>query len=144
DAILALGDPAGLSVLDYCAGGGGKALALAGLGAGAIAAHDADPGRMRDLLARARRAGAHITMAIGAPRGHFDLVISDVPCSGSGTWARDPDGKWRLDEGRLKHLNGLQDSILHSAAHHVGPAGRLAYMTCSVLRAENEDRVAAF
>ncbi len=141
-AVAELGGLAGLSVLDYCAGGGGKALALAAQGAARVVAHDAKPGRMADLPARAARAGARIEMA--PPQGRFDLVVADVPCSGSGTWARDPDARWRLSPEGFAQLSDIQSEILDDAAGHVGPGGRLAYMTCSVLRAENEDRIAVF
>lgn len=141
-AVAALGDLSGASVLDYCAGGGGKALALAAQGAGRITAHDANPARMADLPARAARAGARI--GLGKPSGRFDLVVADVPCSGSGTWARDPDARWRLTPADLVHLANVQAEILDEAMACVTPGGRLAYMTCSVLRAENEDRIAAF
>lgn len=143
-AAAALGDLGGASVLDYCAGGGGKALALAAQGTGRIVAHDAAPARMGDLPARAARAGARITLARGAPQGRFDLVVTDVPCSGAGTWARDPAGRWRLSAHDLNALNDVQDGILRTAWPLVALGGRLAYMTCSVLRAENEDRITAF
>lgn len=139
-AVAALGDLAGASVLDYCAGGGGKALALAAQGAGPITAYDAHPARMSDLPARAARAGARLTIA-ARPEGRFDLVVADVPCSGSGTWARDPDARWRLTPDDLARLRRVQGDILDSALACVRPGGRLAYMTCSVLRAENEDRI---
>ncbi len=133
------------SVLDYCAGGGGKALAMAALGAGAITAHDIDPARMSDLPDRAARAGAKIELAEpGALSGTFELVIADVPCSGSGTWRRTPDQKWRLTEERLASLVTLQASIVDKAASFVGRGGYLAYMTCSVISDENEDQVGAF
>ena len=92
--IAALPDLSGATVLDYCAGGGGKALAMAARGA-QVTAHDADAGRMRDLPDRAARAGARIALA-PQPKGLFDLVLTDVPCSGSGAWRRAPEGKWAL------------------------------------------------
>ncbi|MDF1621579.1 RsmB/NOP family class I SAM-dependent RNA methyltransferase [Pseudothioclava nitratireducens] len=136
----------GLRVLDYCAGGGGKALAMAAACPEArISAHDIDAGRMRDLAPRAARAGARIeTCAPGQARGVYDLVLVDAPCSGSGTWRRTPEAKWRLTPERLAELCALQADILTRASDHVAPGGRLAYMTCSLLRAENEDRIAAF
>ena len=133
-------------VLDYCAGGGGKALALADRGA-RVLAHDADPGRMADLPARADRAGLRIERVTktGAQAGApFDLVVTDVPCSGSGAWRRQPEARWTLMPARLAELCRLQDTILTEAAALVVPGGRLAYVTCSLLRAENEDRVSAF
>lgn len=140
-ALLAVG--AEDSVLDYCAGGGGKALALASAGAGSIVAHDADPARMRDLPARADRAGARISIA-RHPQGQFDLVVTDVPCSGSGTWRRTPDAKWRLTEAALQAVVTTQAQILDRAAGYVAPSGRLAYMTCSMLEDENHRQVEAF
>ena len=142
-ACAALDEGPGTTVLDYCAGGGGKALALAARGA-RVTAWDAAPARMRDLPARALRAGVRVTLAPARPTGRFDLVVTDVPCSGSGTWRRTPDAKWRLDEGDLARLTALQAAILDEAAALVRPGGMLAYMTCSLLRAENEDQIAAF
>ncbi|WP_299360199.1 RsmB/NOP family class I SAM-dependent RNA methyltransferase [uncultured Paracoccus sp.] len=134
----------GERVLDWCAGGGGKALALAAVGA-KVTAHDADPARMRDLPARARRAGARIEMAPpSSSTGQYGLVVTDVPCSGSGTWRRTPDAKWRLTPADLDRLTEIQLAILRDAADHVRPGGRLGYMTCSLLRVENEDRIARF
>ena len=133
----------GKSVLDYCAGGGGKALALAAGGAGPVTAHDALPRRMADIPARARRAGTPITLA-ERPEGLFDLVFCDAPCSGTGAWRRQPDAKWRLTPDRLGELTELQDSILDKALGFVGAGGYLAYATCSLLKVENEDRVEAF
>lgn len=131
-------------VLDYCAGGGGKALAMAAACPQAhITAHDADPGRMRDLPARAKRAGAKISQSPpGAPGAGYDLVLVDAPCSGSGTWRRTPEAKWRLDRARLEALCELQSQILSQACDLVAQGGALAYMTCSILRAENEDQLA--
>jgi 16S rRNA (cytosine967-C5)-methyltransferase len=145
EAVAALGGLSGARVLDYCAGGGGKSLALAALGA-RVTAHDAQPARMRDLPARAVRAGAKIALArTDALAGRtFDMVLVDAPCSGSGTWRRTPDAKWRLTSGRLADLVALQSRILDEAAPHVGPGGRLGYMTCSVLVDEDEPQIAAF
>ncbi|MGI1661656.1 RsmB/NOP family class I SAM-dependent RNA methyltransferase [Palleronia sp. KMU-117] len=133
--------------LDYCAGGGGKTLALAAAGWGPVFAHDADPGRMRDLPERAARAGVQVgVIAPGrvAPQGPFDLVLCDVPCSGSGAWRRQPEAKWALTPEALGRLCRVQSDILDAAAGLVAPGGRLAYATCSMLRAENEDQAAAF
>ena len=144
DSLLPL--PPGARVLDFCAGGGGKALALAAVGA-AVTAHDADPARMTDLPERARRAGADIAVAgPGALAGlpPFDLVLADAPCSGSGAWRRQPEAKWRLDAARLTALLAMQDAVLDAAARHVRPGGRLAYATCSLLQAENRARIDAF
>lgn len=146
-AMHALAVAPGIRVLDYCAGGGGKILALAAATDGTWYAHDADPARMKDLPARAARAGATVTclstraVAAEAP---YDLVLCDVPCSGSGTWRRAPDAKWRLGPDRLATLIGLQADILQQAAGLVGPGGVLAYSTCSILREENEAQIENF
>lgn len=134
----------GLSVLDYCAGGGGKSLALAAYGA-RVTAHDISAPRMKDIAPRAERAGAEIALATpGAPEGLFDLVLADAPCSGSGSWRRAPQAKWLLSEARLGELCALQGEVLDAAAAHVAPGGRLAYATCSLLEAENSAQIAAF
>ncbi|MHA6324100.1 RsmB/NOP family class I SAM-dependent RNA methyltransferase [Roseivivax sp. CAU 1753] len=133
----------GMRVLDYCAGGGGKSLAMAARLRGAVSAHDAAPERMRDIPQRAARAGAEITVD-PAPTGRFDLVLCDVPCSGSGTWRRAPEAKWRLTPERLADLVVIQAAILRDAARLLGPGGTLAYATCSVFKRENADQVAGF
>ncbi len=133
----------GRRVLDYCAGGGGKALALAACGAGIVTAHDSEVTRMADIPARAERAGTPIDVT-DAPKGEFDLVLCDVPCSGTGAWRRKPEAKWTLAPGRLAELCVLQDTILDKASRFVAPGGVLAYSTCSVLRVENEVRVGTF
>ncbi|MCE0507141.1 RsmB/NOP family class I SAM-dependent RNA methyltransferase [Roseivivax sp. GX 12232] len=131
-------------VLDYCAGGGGKSLALAArLGGGPVWAHDADPRRMRDLPDRAARAGADLRVT-DRPEGPFDLVLTDVPCSGSGTWRRAPEAKWQLTPEALAGLCATQAAILREVAPLVRPGGVLAYATCSVLTRENAAQVAAF
>jgi 16S rRNA (cytosine967-C5)-methyltransferase len=144
DALLPL--PAGARVLDFCAGGGGKSLALAALGA-RVTAHDGDPRRMADLPGRARRAGVRIDLrdpeGLGAEEP-FDLVLVDAPCSGSGAWRRQPEAKWRLDPARLSELAALQGTILREAARHVRPGGDLAYATCSLLDDENAAVVRGF
>jgi len=134
-------------VLDYCAGGGGKALAIAARGADAVFAHDIDMGRMRDLPLRAARAEAEITQLEGsdlATFGPYDLVLVDAPCSGSGSWRRAPEAKWRLTPEQLAQTADLQDSILDAAAALVAEGGTLVYATCSILPDENQQRVAAF
>ncbi|MDP5307739.1 RsmB/NOP family class I SAM-dependent RNA methyltransferase [Paracoccus spongiarum] len=140
DLPLASGD----RVLDFCAGGGGKTLALAGIVPDLqLVAHDADPARMRDLPARALRAGVQVQVS-RQPQGPFRLVLADVPCSGSGTWRRQPDARWRLTPGLLEGLLGAQAQILDRCAGLVAPGGHLAYMTCSLLRDENDHQIAAF
>lgn len=133
----------GMRVLDYCAGGGGKTLAMAARLGGPVAAHDAEPRRMSDLPARAERAGVLIDL-IDHPGPDYDLVLCDVPCSGSGSWRRAPEGKWRLTPERLEALTQVQGDILDRVADLVGPEGTLAYATCSLLSCENEDQIDAF
>ena len=131
-------------VLDYCAGGGGKALALAARGA-KVWAHDAYPARMSDLPQRSARAGQRIMItAQPAETKPYDVVLTDVPCSGSGSWRRDPSGKWALSEVRLEELRALQAQIMDEAAPLVRHGGTLAYATCSLLGEENEAQVEAF
>ena len=127
-------------VLDYCAGGGGKALAIADLTGQPVDIHDAEPGRMADAAVRAKRAGVRLHQ-VTQPEPLYDLVLTDVPCSGSGTWRRDPDAKWRLTPDRLEALLTLQSEILDRAS---ALTDRLVYMTCSLLAAENEAQVQAF
>ncbi|PRY26982.1 16S rRNA (cytosine967-C5)-methyltransferase [Aliiruegeria haliotis] len=131
------------AVLDYCAGGGGKTLALAARGAGPIFAHDADPRRMKDLPTRAARAGASVERLSGndvARHAPYALVVADVPCSGSGAWRRQPEARWRLEPDMLEGLLALQREIVDDVAPFVAPGGALAYVTCSMFRSENEDQ----
>lgn len=145
-AVLELPLADGMRVLDYCAGGGGKSLAMAARARIDVVAHDISPLRMRDLPGRAQRAGARIrTVRPGGPIGtDFDLVLADVPCSGTGTWRRTPDAKWRLTEARLSELCQTQARILDKAAELVASQGCLAYMTCSLIDLENGEQVRAF
>ncbi|MEX0286685.1 MAG: RsmB/NOP family class I SAM-dependent RNA methyltransferase [Paracoccaceae bacterium] len=132
-------------VLDYCAGGGGKALAMAAAADVTVDAHDIAPDRMRDIPDRSARAGVRISRVdTQALRGPYDLILCDAPCSGSGSWRRAPEGKWRLTPERLTELTEIQDNILQKAAALTAPDGVLAYATCSLLRDENEDRIARF
>ena len=134
----------GLKVLDFCAGGGGKTLAIAAYGV-APDAHDADPVRMRDLPVRAARAGARVRLLENpANTAPYDLIFADVPCSGSGSWRRDPQGKWALTAARLRDLLNVQAQILDRVLPLLKPSGVLAYATCSLLRDENEAQVEAF
>jgi 16S rRNA (cytosine967-C5)-methyltransferase len=145
----------GMQVADVCAGGGGKTLALAALmqGKGQIYAYDVDGRRLAPLKERADRAGAH-NIQIRTPmrtrdaledlRGRMDLVFVDAPCTGSGTWRRNPDAKWRLRPNALAKRLEEQRQALAMAAPLVKPGGRLVYVTCSVLPEENEDQIAAF
>ncbi|AOL95016.1 RsmB/NOP family class I SAM-dependent RNA methyltransferase [Porphyrobacter sp. LM 6] len=147
----------GETIIDLCAGGGGKTLALAArLGnAASIVAADTDKRRLGNLAPRAARAGAAVDhtvlldpgreMAALAPfAGKADHVLVDAPCSGSGTWRRSPEGRWRLDPAELVRLNQLQDHVLDVGAQLVRSGGTMAFVTCSVLDAEGADRIAAF
>ncbi|MFC7705158.1 RsmB/NOP family class I SAM-dependent RNA methyltransferase [Plastorhodobacter daqingensis] len=134
-------------VLDYCAGGGGKTLAMAARLPLTLFAHDADPRRMRDLPARATRAGVRVTLLApgeGSRAAPCDLVLLDVPCSGSGSWRRSPEAKWTLTPERLADLCRIQAQILSEASALVRPGGYLAYATCSLFERENAAQIAAF
>jgi 16S rRNA (cytosine967-C5)-methyltransferase len=145
----------GMQVADVCAGGGGKTLALAALmqGKGQIYAYDVDGRRLAPLKERADRAGAH-NIQIRTPlrtkdaledlRGRMDVVLVDAPCTGSGTWRRNPDAKWRLRPNALGKRQEEQRQALAMAAPLVKAGGRLLYVTCSVLPEENEDQIASF
>lgn len=135
----------GQRVLDYCSGGGGKALALAARAKVQMFAHDADPRRMRDLPDRAKRAGVSVTITDNpAKMGPYDVILTDVPCSGSGSWRRDPQGKWALTEAGLAAVCAVQAEILDKVAPLLAAKGVLAYATCSMLHEENEAQIAAF
>ncbi|MFV0359789.1 RsmB/NOP family class I SAM-dependent RNA methyltransferase [Tropicimonas sp.] len=139
--------PAEGVVLDLCAGGGGKSLALAARTGRPILAHDIDPNRMRDLPERARRAGDRINcIPTRELTGHapFPLVVADVPCSGSGAWRRQPEAKWNLTPEALDRLIGTQRAILGQAAELTRTGGALAFVTCSLLRRENEAQMEWF
>ncbi|NCO21969.1 MAG: RsmB/NOP family class I SAM-dependent RNA methyltransferase [Rhodobacterales bacterium] len=146
-AVLRLPLRAGMRVLDYCSGGGGKALAVAALHDGEVVVHDIDAGRMADIPTRAKRAGVTLpalqTAAL-AGAGGFDFVMVDAPCSGSGTWRRVPDAKWRLTPKDLAQFCRLQAEVLDAAQGLVRRGGILAYMTCSVLNEENGAAITSF
>lgn len=136
----------GDEVLDFCAGGGGKSLAMAARARIALTAHDADPRRMADLPQRAKRAGVKVRQADTATAlsRQYDLVLADAPCSGSGSWRRAPEGKWLLTPERLAQVVAVQAGILDQLVPSVRAGGALAYATCSLLRAENEGQAEAF
>ena len=145
--VAALDLPSGTRVLDYCAGGGGKSLALAAHPGVEVYAHDVNAGRMRDLPTRAERAGAKVTLLSSdelADHVPFDVILADAPCSGSGSWRRAPAGKWALTEARLQELTATQASILDKLSTMVTSGGVLAYATCSMLDDENGAIVDAF
>ncbi|MEO0671065.1 MAG: RsmB/NOP family class I SAM-dependent RNA methyltransferase [Pseudomonadota bacterium] len=141
-------------VIDLCAGAGGKTLALGAAmeNTGQIYAYDRDRQQLRPIFERIRRAGLRQVQvmtagdreALNALAGRFDLVFVDAPCSGSGTWRRKPDAKWRLKPKALETRQAEQREVLEIAAPLVQPGGRLAYVTCSLLPEENEDQVSAF
>lgn len=137
----------GMLVLDYCAGGGGKALAMAARADIDLFVHDVDPKRMRDIPARADRAGIQVKAVETSDLdrlGQFDLILCDVPCSGSGSWRRAPHGKWTLTPDGLDRLRSTQAEILDTVAPRVDTGGVLAYATCSVLACENTEQVERF
>ena len=132
-------------VLDFCAGGGGKSLAIAAQADVALWAHDANKSRMADLPNRVARAGVTVTLTQNpAVTGPYDMILTDVPCSGSGSWRRDPMGKWALTAARLVELTRMQSMILDQAAALLAPNGTLAYVTCSMLDDENTAQIARF
>lgn len=135
----------GTEVLDFCAGGGGKSLAMVARGATVIA-HDAHTDRMVDLPVRAERAGVTIPISdLDAISGQqFDLVACDAPCSGSGAWRRSPEAKWNLTKERLTELQDMQMNILTQAAEYVKVNGVLAYITCSLFQSENQSQTEKF
>lgn len=143
----------GETLLDYCAGGGGKSLALASdmKNEGAVYAFDIDKRRLAPTYERAMRAGADIIKVVPPPakslnhlRGKVDRVLVDAPCTGVGTWRRKPDAKWRLTEDALGRRMQEQVKVLDEAKDFVKPGGFLFYVTCSMLAAENEAQVYAF
>ena len=148
---------AGETVIDLCAGAGGKTLALAAAmnNAGTLVAADTDRGRLSRLAPRAARAGALVADtvllnpgrelgALARWRGQADAVLVDAPCSGSGTWRRNPEARWRLTSPDLDKLVSIQARLLEIAADLVRPSGRLIYVVCSLLDAEGPAQVTAF
>lgn len=142
------------TIVDYCAGGGGKTLALAQAmeGRGRLIACDVDQKRLNNIRPRLARAGVEAELrrlgeggeGVEDLEGAADLVLVDAPCSGSGTWRRRPEEASRLTAEEVERLHGLQRVVLGRAARLVRPGGRLAYVTCSVLRREDEDSAAEF
>jgi len=153
-ALLAGGKP-GEQVVDLCAGAGGKTLALAALmeNHGQIFATDTDKRRLAPIHARILRSGARnvqvrtpksVGDAIADLDGKIDLVLIDAPCTGTGSWRRNPDAKWRMRPGALEQRVKEQAAILDRATALLKPGGRIAYVTCSVLDEENGGQIRAF
>ncbi|HEY0315670.1 MAG TPA: RsmB/NOP family class I SAM-dependent RNA methyltransferase [Sphingomonas sp.] len=153
----ACGAEPGMTVVDLCAGAGGKTLALAAAMAneGHILASDTVRARLGRLAPRAARAGVTIVAprlldpgkeasALADMRGAADLVVVDAPCSGTGTWRRNPEARWRLTPARLTELVALQQRLLGVAAALVRPGGAIAYIVCSLLDEEGPYNAAAF
>jgi 16S rRNA (cytosine967-C5)-methyltransferase len=151
-AALMVGAKAGEQVLDLCSGGGGKTLALAAAmgNKGQVMATDSDRSRLAPIFDRLRRAGTRNVQVRDAGgsltdlEGRMDAVLVDAPCTGTGTWRRRPDAKWRLTERALGERIAEQSALLVDAARYVKPGGRLVYVTCSFLPDENDDRIADF
>jgi 16S rRNA (cytosine967-C5)-methyltransferase len=157
---LLVGARPGYRVVDFCAGAGGKTLALAaqmadaGKIAGQLFALDISKYRMDRMVPRLKRAGAmtvkrRVIAAIDAPwieefTGTADRVLCDVPCTGTGSWRRNPDARWRFTPENLAEIRETQQRILTDAAKLVKPGGRLIYVTCSLLQEENEQQLAWF
>ena len=146
----------GMKVVDFCAGAGGKTLALAAAmqNKGGIVACDIHERRLKEMPKRLKRAGVHNVQPklleqendkwVKRQKEKMDVVLVDAPCSGTGTWRRSPDARWRLTSNTLVELQEIQASILASASRMVKVGGRLVYATCSVLKEENEKQVEAF
>ena len=139
-------------VLDYCAGGGGKTLAMSAAmnNKGQVHAYDADRKRLAPIIERLRRAGTRNVQVHDDPRQletlkeKLDAVLVDAPCTGTGTWRRRPDTKWRLTQKNLDERIAQQQDALGEAARFVKPGGALLYVTCSVLPEENDRQVERF
>ena len=147
----------GMTVVDLCAGAGGKTLALAAgmAGEGRLIACDVDRARLSRLAPRAERAGVRSIearlldpgredVALADLAGGADVVLVDAPCSGTGTWRRNPEARWRLTPERLIRVTALQARLLDVAATLVRPGGHLVYIVCSLLEAEGADQIEAF
>jgi 16S rRNA (cytosine967-C5)-methyltransferase len=154
-AALLSGAKPGEQVIDLCAGAGGKTLALAAMmqGKGRLIATDHDKRQLAPIYERLSRAGVH-NADVRTPKGpndtlsdinaSADLVLIDAPCTGTGTWRRNPDAKWRMRPGALEVRQNDQIAVLDRGAALVKPGGRIAYITCSVLGAENGAQIRAF
>lgn len=156
-ACLATAATPGMTVIDLCAGAGGKSLALAAAMAndGRLIAADTNRDRLQRLPPRAERAGATIIETLLLNPGkelegladhirRADLVLVDAPCSGTGTWRRNPEARWRLTPERLARLTALQARLLDVGAALVRPGGRLVYVVCSLLPEEGDAQIDRF
>lgn len=153
---MALGVQPGEAVVDLCAGAGGKTLALGAAlqGRGTLLACDIDRARLSRLPDRAARAGVLVESRLLNPgretamladwQGKAGAVMIDAPCSGTGTWRRNPEARWRLDAKAIERYCAMQANVLSIGAGLVRPGGRLTYVVCSLLDAEGADRIAAF
>jgi len=150
---LMAGAKPGEQVLDLCAGAGGKTLAMAAAmdNKGQLFAHDSDRHRLAPIYDRLKRNGVRNVQvcppgedALDDLAGRMDLVLIDAPCTGSGTWRRRPDAKWRLTPEQLAARVAEQEAILAEGARYVRPGGRLVYVTCSILEDENSVQATAF
>lgn len=147
-----VGAQEGDQILDYCAGGGGKTLALSAAMAnkGQVHAYDTDRKRLSPIIERLKRAGTRNVQvhddinALEKLNNRCDRVLVDAPCTGTGTWRRRPDTKWRLNQKNLEERQAQQQDVLQSAARYVRPGGKLVYVTCSLLPEENQDQVQSF
>ncbi len=153
-AVAALANPrGGEQVLDLCAGAGGKTLAMAAAmqNRGQIFAYDSDRTRLAPIYDRLKRAGVR-NVQVRAPgdgvlddlRGKLDRVLVDAPCTGTGTWRRQPTTKWKLTPDQLAARVEEQRAILADAATYLKPGGTLVYVTCSVLPEENAEQATNF
>nr|WP_166176779.1 RsmB/NOP family class I SAM-dependent RNA methyltransferase [Altererythrobacter segetis] len=156
-ACEAVGAKSGETVIDLCAGAGGKTLALAAAmgNAGTLVAADTDRGRLSRLGPRAERAGALVAEtvlldpgreldALTSWRGKADAVLVDAPCSGTGTWRRNPEARWRLAPEDLLRFAKIQALLLEISSELVRPGGRVVYVVCSLLDAEGPDQITGF
>lgn len=146
----------GQSILDLCAGAGGKTLSIAAQmeNKGKLVAMDTAGWRLQKARLRLKRAGVNNTECrvldedglswLKRQKGRFDRVLIDAPCSGTGTWRRNPEQKWKLAQTEIDRLHEIQLGLLHQAAPLLKPGGKLVYATCSVLKVENEDVIAKF
>ncbi len=153
-AAIMTGAAPGMQILDLCAGAGGKTLAMAASmeNKGQIYAYDSDRHRLRPIFERLKRAGVRNAQVIAAGDGlaldamheRMDIVLIDAPCTGSGTWRRKPDAKWRLTQAQMEMRITEQAALFDRGAEFVKAGGLLVYVTCSVLPAENIDQVRSF